>query len=355
MDPSALIPTPDPIPVHWGWFQFLTLLTFALHLLFMNAMLGSGVLALVNGARRQSETLALSRDAAGTLPVAVAFAVNLGVAPLLFLQVLYGQFLYVSTVLMAAWWVGMIVLLIAAYYAIYVFTLRFDALGGARTLVIGFAVALLLFVGFLFSNNMTLMTTPGRWTRYFASPGGTLLNLGEPTLWPRYLHFVMASVAIGALWQAWLGHRQEGRGEVRGTARKRQGLLWFSWATVAQMILGVWFLFALPRPVMLLFMGDSGFATALLLIGLAAAILALVFGFLGRLRPAAVHAVLTVVVMVLMRDVVRRAYLSPWFDPAALPERTQYSPLVLFLVAFVIGLGVLAWMLRLASRAGKEA
>jgi uncharacterized membrane protein YwaF len=42
MDPATLIPYRDTIPVHWGWFQFLLILTFGLHILFINAMLGSG-------------------------------------------------------------------------------------------------------------------------------------------------------------------------------------------------------------------------------------------------------------------------------------------------------------------------
>ncbi len=37
---QLFIPTADSIPVAWGWFQFLLLLTFPLHLLAMNAMVG---------------------------------------------------------------------------------------------------------------------------------------------------------------------------------------------------------------------------------------------------------------------------------------------------------------------------
>ena len=40
---GMIIPSPDSIPVPWGYFKFLLLLTFPLHLLMMNAMLGSAV------------------------------------------------------------------------------------------------------------------------------------------------------------------------------------------------------------------------------------------------------------------------------------------------------------------------
>ena len=36
---QPFIPNADTIPVAWGWFQFLLLLTFPLHLLAMNALL----------------------------------------------------------------------------------------------------------------------------------------------------------------------------------------------------------------------------------------------------------------------------------------------------------------------------
>ena len=42
----AYIPSADTIPVAWGWFQFLLLLTFPLHLLAMNAMVGGLAIAL---------------------------------------------------------------------------------------------------------------------------------------------------------------------------------------------------------------------------------------------------------------------------------------------------------------------
>ena len=52
MDPALLIPTPDAIPVSWGWFQLLLLLTFFLHILLMNVMFGSAFIALVSHLRR---------------------------------------------------------------------------------------------------------------------------------------------------------------------------------------------------------------------------------------------------------------------------------------------------------------
>jgi hypothetical protein len=65
------------------------------------------------------------------------FSVNFGVAPLLFVQVLYGHFFYASSILMAVFWLAVIPLLIAAYYAAYLYGFRFGALGRAGAAVIG--------------------------------------------------------------------------------------------------------------------------------------------------------------------------------------------------------------------------
>jgi len=47
MNPATLIPTPDAIPLAWGWFQFFLLLTFPIHLIAMNAMMCSLAIAVV--------------------------------------------------------------------------------------------------------------------------------------------------------------------------------------------------------------------------------------------------------------------------------------------------------------------
>ena len=137
MDPALLIPSPDAIPAPWVWFQALLLLTFFCHILLMNVMLGTACIALAGHFGTGGERAAESHRLAGALPFTIAFAVNFGVAPLLFVQVLYGQFVYVSSILMASFWLAVIALLIAAYAAAYLYKYRYDRLGGARPLVIG--------------------------------------------------------------------------------------------------------------------------------------------------------------------------------------------------------------------------
>ncbi|MBK7047920.1 MAG: hypothetical protein IPH48_15740 [bacterium] len=55
-----------------------------------------------------------------------------------------------------------------------------------------------------------------------------------------------------------------------------------------------------------------------------------------------------------MREIVRAGYLSPYFRTADLAMRPR-SALVFFLAVLAAGAVAVAHMLRLASRAGKEA
>nr|WP_319393578.1 hypothetical protein [uncultured Desulfobacter sp.] len=353
MNPVNLIPVPDTIPVHWAWFQVLLIVTFVLHLLFMNAMLGSAIMALFREFKVDKDADAMNFQTAEKLPYTIAFTVNMGVAPLLFIQVLYGHFIYTSSILMAAYWLSIILLLILAYYAAYIYDFKFNAMGRSRTIFISISVILLLWVGFVFTNNMVMMIQPETWDAYFRNPFGTLLGLKEPMLIPRYLHFVLASVAVAGLLQAifWTVRKQE------PVSKKavRSGLNWFAWATCIQFIVGIWFLISLPEDIMMLFMGRAPFNSVLLALGVVLGIAAIVSAVQNKVWLTAALALTTVVDMVLVRDLLRSAYLKPYFSPGQLTVVPEYSPMILFLVSFAAGIAIIVYMIKLAVSSGKEA
>lgn len=351
MNPVNLIPVPDIIPVHWAWFQVLLIVTFVLHLLFMNAMLGSAIMALFREFKIDQDADAMNLQTAEKLPYTIAFTVNLGVAPLLFIQVLYGHFIYTSSILMAAYWLSIVLLLILAYYAAYIYNFKFNAMGRSRTIFISISVILLLWVGFVFTNNMVMMIQPKIWSAYFRNPFGTLLGLKEPMLIPRYLHFVVASIAVAGLLQAifWTVKKQE------PVSKKavRAGLNWFVWATCIQFAVGIWFLISLPEDTMMLFLGRASLNSALLAVGILLGGAAIVSAAQNKVWPTAALALITVVDMVLIRDLLRSAYLKPYFSPKQLTVVPDYSPMILFLVTFAAGIVIIAYMIKLAVSSAK--
>ncbi len=339
------IPALEALPAAWGWFQGLLMLMFPLHLLLMNAMLGFAVIslyALLKGGKTERR---LAHELAKALPLLIAFAVNFGVAALLFLQAILGNFFYTSSVLMAVYWLAVPAILVVAYYAAYIYDFRFESLGKAAAVPIALATVLFLAIAFLFTNNTTLMIEPVRWSGYFSDPGGTLLEPGRGSMWARYLHFVTSGLAVGGVSVAVFGRWKERQDPTLGERAVRIGMHSFTMLTALQLGLGVLYLVSLPRPVMMLFMGGGKAETGMLIAGLALTVGALAAGFLQKVALSAGLAVSLVYVMAFMRDAVRTASLKPFYAPETLAVVAEYLPLLLFVVLLVLGAAVIAWML----------
>lgn len=317
-------------------------------------MLGTGIIALVATFKKSPENIAAAKMISTRLPTIIAFTINSGVAPLLFVHVLYGQFIFVSSVMMGVYWLSIVGILLLAYYGAYLFDFKFETMGSARTFLIGFSTTGLLIIGFLFSNNMTLMLFPDHWTAYFSNPGGTILNLSEPMLVPRYLHFVCASIAVGGLFLAWMWRFKARRKGIDTDKNIQKALKWFTGATLVQFPLGIVFFLTLPPSVRPLFTGSDLFATGLFLTALIGAAFSLWFGFKKDVGKCTTAVLFTIVLMALMRDLVRRACLAPYFKLSDLEIASQYSPFVMFLVSLAAGIAIVIYMVKLAFKGKKE-
>ena len=347
MDPATLIPTPDTIPVGWGWFQFLLTLTFYLHILAMNIMLGTVIIAFAHHATSEGATSPLTGQISGKLPYAIALTVNLGVAPLLFAQVIYGHFIYVSSILMAAFWLSIVALLILGYYSAYIYMYRHQTMQLGRIITSGVAMLSLLCIGFFLSNNMTLMLHPEKWQRFFSHPDGLLLNLDDPTLLPRYLHMIASAIAVGGLAIALWYTYQKQRGAPDCDRWIRHGCNWFAVATIINFGIGFWFLGVLPDNLINAHTLPGAFFYLLLAAAILCAFLSVIQAQRDRILPATWLTLAMILFMVLMRDILRFRYLDPWFSPSALSVEPAWSPLIVFLLSFVAGLILIGWMLKI--------
>jgi hypothetical protein len=343
-----MIPTPDSIPTAWGYFQFLLLLTFPLHLLLMNSMLGSTFVAIFLHLRGRQKSRELAYELAKVIPLLIALTVNLGVAPLLFLQVLYGHFIYPSSVLMGLFWIMVIPALIIAYYAAYWYDFKFASLGQAGIMILAFVLLAFLAIGFMLSNNMTLMLHPESWVEYLKDSSGTLLNTKDVVLWPRYLHFMVGGTAVGGLFVALYGQFIARKDPVLGAYAKTTGMKLFLILTSLQIVVGIWFLVSLPKEQMLRFMGGDPLATGCFVVAIILVVLVLASAFREKLYTTLLCLVGLVYVMSFMRDFLRRGYLQDYFSPGTLTVVPEYSPLIFFLGTLVVGLGLLVWMIRAA-------
>jgi hypothetical protein len=357
MEPN-LIPTLDsnPLPAPYWVFKLLLVVTFVLHILAMNFMLGSAILALVAKwrSRNAEKNKRLFLDVAKKLPVLLPVTITLGIAPLLFVQVLYGQFFYTSSIILAWPWFLVLVFLTASYYGFYYVSFKGAQKPGKAGVVMLFSVVLIFLIGFVYSNNVTLSQTPGRWReKYFANPAGWNLDITEPTLFPRFLHFFAAAMALGGLLLVFIALARWKRDTEYARHIFQFGGKAFMYATMAQFPVGIWFLASLPRDLRMLFLGDNALATLLFVIGVGAAIGAILLMAEALRRDSVQLAAyfvsgltgVVVLSMAVMRDMLRDAYLKPYFRPEQFTVKTQWSVFPLFLFLFVAG--VILWFVML--------
>jgi hypothetical protein len=340
---DQVFPIPDSIPVHWLWFQVLLLVTFVLHLILMNLVLGGTLISLwekLSGKRKQAYS--------NSLPVLIALAINMGVPPLLFVQVLYGHLFYSSSVTMAVPWILVIPVLILAYYGSYIYVKKHDR--APRWSMAGLILSSLfiLYIGFMYVNNSTLTLNPSAMEVHISRPGGMNLNLSDRSLWPRYIHYIVSALAVAYLGISVYTHFQKNIEPELKDELIRSNLKKFAWITLTQFLFGTLFWLTTPRDVWMTFMGKNMVATILMLLSLLMVISMFIMGLRGKLWPVVYHALTVIILMAVMREFMRAAYLADIFKPAGLEVTGSNSPLIAFLVIFIAGIFILYYMVSLA-------
>lgn len=345
---NPLVPTPGILPAAWPLIQLLLLLVFPLHLLAMNSLLGTAAVILWTRRRNGQLDRALAPHLTGILPVLMALTVNLGVASLLFSQTLHGQFFYPASILMGRFWLAVIPLLITAYAGLYLVKWGTHRLPPRATLMLSAILAILLIVPFIFTNNQTMMLNLPHWEAYFNADGGTLLNLGDATLWPRYLHFIVAALAVGGLFTALTGHYLARKNTHLGAYAENLGLRLFGRMTLVQIGVGMLFLWQLPQPIRWLMLGGSLAATLVLVMAVSLALALLACSAQGMTRLCAGLLVVQVFVMSGLREMVRHASLAGNMKLAETPRVWQSGALLIFILVLLAGLSVIGWLVMQA-------
>ena len=313
----------------------LHVVTLALHLAAMGTLFG-GLAALLLGrfaGRRESAGVARY---VRSLPTLMALTVTLGVAPLLFLQLVYHRQVYAAAIVSAWPWLGVIVAVIAAYFLLYSVALsKRENPAASRRLV--WALLCLVFVSLVFSSIFTLAERPATIAAAWSADTSGLVVNPELGRWiPRWLHMMAGALALGSFALAVFV-----RDDLELFAKARTSYLW---SQISAMVLGVGVLVGLGDDLAAYLRSSAVWwmLTALLL-----AFGSLHFVFRKRLVPGGALLAVSLLAMVANRHVARLVVLRGALDPGAIAVRPQWSVFALFLVCFVAMLAVVAWMLRL--------
>ena len=360
-----LFPSADPIPLPAPvWLmKLLSLVTLSLHFSAVMILVGSLLLVIWlnfrGRASRNTDQLSAADTIAKRLPVLMTFVINLGVPPLLFLQVLYGRQIYSSSVIIAVTWLSVIFLVMLAYWLIYRTVAAIEAKKAAWPLAL-IALLVTASIGHIYSMNMTLMLHPESWQAMYAqSPRGLSNYNGDPTITPRWLFVMAGGLLFGGLWTALLSNMVYLGDGVRMVLRRAGGTMAFLGA-VLQGICAYLVITAQPDFVR---QGISGIAlyniSALafpVTLGLAG-----VVGLLQGLGKKTTTLISTVGVLVaflataaaaIVRDGIRDFTLyKVGFNVYDVSVYANWSVLILFLLLFVIMLGVVYWLLQVMRQA----
>jgi len=369
MNPN-LIPAVDgtPIPGPAWLFHFLLIFTFFLHAMFMNLTLGGTLLAAVaqmmSGGRPEDYRTVLAGRLMGINTYAISLTITTGVAPLLFVQLLYQQDFYTAAILIAWVWLFFLVMLMLGYYAVYAYKFKAapsGSSGGAGWLIV--AAVMFLLVAMVHVAVSLIHAQPEKWAALADNPWAIL---GDPTYFVRLLHFVLAAIGFSALVITWWSVRQAAAGnavELNGRIA-RYAWRWALWTTVLQVVDGFVLLMVLPRPVLLGLM-RGGAAT---MIPLTLSIL-LAIGLLmmlakvsepvksaGTVNGTLYAMTLTIAIMSITRHQVRSIYLEPTSSQYEIATAPQWGNFVLFALLLLAALATVGYMVRLvlANRSSGE-
>lgn len=354
---NPLVPSYDMLgaPAPPWLVQLLMALTLALHWLLLGAVVGGTLVLLLNALRAKQDPARaeLSRGLVPFLPFFLSMAMTVGIAPLLFVQVLYGHLFYTANILLGFWWLALVAVVIVIFYLLWTAWYRLKnekPLGLAIPIAV---LALAVLAAHILSSNATLTQSPEAWDG-FRERGMNRLYLGDGTFVPRVLFALAGFVAGGGLLvavmsQAGLLYQQEA-----GPQGAAIGLGMAIPALIAQLVFGIALFVSLPseqRGAVLAGGAESVFFYVSVLAFAATLPLAVMARGAQALRPVLLPAVTYFVGLfglAFARDTARRAAIAPVFKLADVKVHAQWGNFVLFLVFFLGALGVIAWLVKLA-------
>lgn len=322
------------IPGNLGFFEWLIVISFLFHIIFVNITVGSSSLAVfqeIRGIRNQDELHdQLAEQLAHHTSILKSIAVVLGVAPLLLISVIYTQYFYPSTILIGKAWLSLLIILIVAFLLLYLYKFTWHRWTRAyykriHALVGAIGSLLLLFVPLIFIVNVVSMLYPDMWE----SSKGFFHGLTYyPQVWQRYFHFILASFALAGFYLYFWNKRlslKEGQDD-RGGADlyrlgKRLGLQVLIGSTALQFVTGFWLLLQFEPEIRLLYMGEDMLLTGLLVGSIVLTLVLLLFLILLMKHDKQQYMLLSVATFVVilatmgwMRHELRETYLEPYME-----------------------------------------
>ena len=330
------LPDSDFLPAPLWLITSLHVLTLSLHFAAMNFVLGGILIILTGKSDRRWDNPAVRRVIA-LLPSAMAATVTLGVAPLLFLQLVYPLQMYPASIVSAWFFLLIIPAVILVYYLLY--AAAFAAKGGkpAGGRYLWPALLGLFYVSLVYSSVFSMAEHPDLMRRLYAQgQGGFQWNPAAGDYAFRWLHMVLGALTVGGFFSGVLG----GEDAAVFSAGKKI----FAYGMAAAGTAGLAYLFSLGDLLGPLMRSSAIWA---LTVGIVLSLGSLHLYFKRRFLLAGAALFTSLLLMVITRHALRLLMLHQSFDPASWRVAPQWAAFLIFLLSLEVAVILVVYMLRL--------
>ncbi len=334
-------------------YLVLYLATLVIHVLFMNYVLaGTGYLAAISLFEKrlpEQESGLVARTLREWLPFMLSAAITAGIAPLLFVQILYKKSFYTANLLLFHRWMAILPVLIVAFYLLYLWKAK-RVLAWPRLVTVPLGIVTFgcfAFIAWSWTENHVLSVNPGAWTAHYAA--GNMIYRNREVL-PRlavWFSGAFPTMALLLSWQLWYLQRDVPDQEVQG--RQRMSLLALGGLCIAALSTAL-YVASVPSEIRDVIFSRAGIVYLFLAgcgwgVQFASWVQMKRAGRFERiwLTTASVGLLMTLCGTAVVREIARWVRLngnelSAWHE-----EASQVGGLPLFLIFFVINIGLISY------------
>jgi len=241
---------PFGFPAPTAFYLVLFAITLSIYMVFMHYVIAGSLVLLgrairgIAGLPPRTIVADIVRD---WLPAILGLAITTGIAPLLFLQILYKRQFYTANLLLFHRFMLLLPALIVAYYMLYLLKMKRRQLQGAGDLMAASIVcACFAYTASAWTENHLLSLNSAGWEAQYES-GRWFYRSWEFA--PRLIYWVAASfptLAIVLAWQIHWGRRMDQAVEITTAARRLRAMA-LDGLAVAALAAIIWLIF-LERP-----------------------------------------------------------------------------------------------------------
>jgi hypothetical protein len=194
-----LLRDPAGLPFYPVVFQGLYILTWAFHALFVFLALGSMGLSIYGGFKQKNDNnwKILTSHMLQTGKISVSLLIVLGVAPLLFTQVIYDPHWYTVNTLSGLWVVIFIYSLLVGYSMYYWYYYANKKQSASSSIIGTISFLFLVFCGLIMHVFSVQVIQPDKWMQWYAPNG--VVNTSGTTFNPetiRFLFIIFLSIPV---------------------------------------------------------------------------------------------------------------------------------------------------------------